>query len=78
MRSRSSPPVRVSFRNGKHCYFDTLVPNPQFLEMLMGWPIGWTAPEASVTGFAAWLQRSRGQFSKLLTQTGARGPEAGF
>jgi hypothetical protein len=33
----------------------------------MGWPIGWTAPGASVTEFAAWLRRSRGQFSSLLT-----------
>ncbi|WP_422058787.1 hypothetical protein [Sphingomonas sp.] len=67
MRSRCSHPVRLSLRSGKHCYFDTLVPNPQFLEMLMGWPTGWTAPGARVTGYAAWLQRSRGQFSRLLT-----------
>ena len=29
------------------------------------WPIGWTAPEASVTAFAAWLRRSRIALSML-------------
>lgn len=66
MRSPSSPPVRVSFRSGKTCYVDSLVPNPRFLKMLMGWPTDWTAPGASATGYAAWLQRSRGLFSNLL------------
>ncbi len=64
---RSSHPVRVTFRNGPGSFSTTLMPNPQFYELIMGWPIGWTAPGAPVTGYAAWLQRSRGQFSKLFT-----------
>ncbi len=64
---RSSPPVRVSFKHGKGSSLRDLKPNPQFYEMMMGWPIGWTAPGAPVTEYAAWLQRARGQFSRLLT-----------
>ncbi len=63
----SSLPVRVSFKHGKSSFYGTLMPNPRFYELIMGWPIGWTEPEAPVTGYAAWLQRSRGQFLKLLT-----------
>lgn len=64
---RSMPPVRVTFGHGKQSYFANLISNPRFYEMVMGWPIGWTAPEQPVTEFQAWLQRSRGQFSKLLS-----------
>ena len=64
---RSSHPVLVSFKHGKSSFLATLMPNPQFYEMSMGWPVGWTEPEVPVTGFAVWLQRSRGQFSRLLT-----------
>jgi hypothetical protein len=65
--SLSSHPVRASFKNGKRSYLTGLISNPRFYEMTMGWPIGWTAPGEQVTGYAAWLQRSRGQYSKLLT-----------
>jgi hypothetical protein len=64
----SSLPVRVSFRSGNGCFYAALISNPQFYELMMGWPIGWTAPGASVTEFPAWLQRSRGRFSSLLTE----------
>jgi hypothetical protein len=63
----SSPPVRLSMKIGLGYLLDALRPNPLFYEMLMGWPTRWTAPGQSVTGFAAWLRRSRGQFSRLLT-----------
>ncbi|MEO6359893.1 MAG: hypothetical protein ABIO43_04870 [Sphingomicrobium sp.] len=72
---RCSLPVRVSFKHGKSSYYGTLMPNPRFYEMIMGWPIGWTAPGAPVTGFAAWLRRSRGQFSNLLTSFRAEGED---
>lgn len=65
--SPSSLPVRVSFKHGKSSFYGTLMPNPRFYELIMGWPIGWTAPEGRVTEYPAWLRRSRGQFSKLLT-----------
>ena len=62
----SSPLVRVTFRGGKGSFADGLTSNPVFYEMVMGWPMQWTAPEGSVTGFAAWLRRSRGLFSSAL------------
>ena len=65
--SLSSHPVRVSFKNGKRSFLTGLTSNPRFYEMIMGWPIGWTAPGEQVTAYAAWLQRSRSQFSRLLT-----------
>jgi hypothetical protein len=46
--------------------------NPQFVEWLMGWPIGWTDLENAGTGSSAWLQRARGWLSTLCTET----PEA--
>ncbi|SCW61913.1 hypothetical protein SAMN02927924_01708 [Sphingobium faniae] len=62
----SSPPVRVSFKHGPTSSLVGLISNPRFYEHLMGWPIGWTAPEEPVTEFAVWLRRSRGALSKLL------------
>ncbi len=62
---RSSPLVRVSFRFGTGSYIGTLISNPRFFEHVMGWPIGWTAPGEPVTEFAAWLQRSRTELSRL-------------
>ena len=63
----SSPPVRVTYPHGKTSSLAGLISNPRFFELIMGWPIDWTAPGAPVTGFQAWLRRSRGQFSNLLT-----------
>ena len=65
-KSRSSRRVRVSFQHGARSYPTGLISNPAFYEMVMGWPIGWTAPGAPVTGFAAWLRRSRGALCALL------------
>lgn len=65
--SPSSLPVRASFKHGNGSFVSGLMSNPPFYEMVMGWPIGWTDPEVPVTAYAAWLRRSRGQFSKLLS-----------
>lgn len=62
----SSRPLRISFKFGPGSSLADLISNPQFYEHLMGWPIGWSAPGQRVTGFAAWLQRSRGALSSLL------------
>jgi hypothetical protein len=62
-----SHPVRVTLWNGNGSLTNTLISNPSFYELIMGWPIGWTKAELAVTGFAAWLQRSRGQFLKLIS-----------
>lgn len=59
MRPRSSPRVQVSFRIGTGSFIDGLISNPRFYELIMGWPIGWTAPGEPVTGFAHWRRRMR-------------------
>lgn len=71
----SSLPVRVSFHSGKGSFITGLISNPRFFELVMGWPIGWTAPGEPVTGFAAWLQRSRTALSQLTLPATSGGPE---
>lgn len=66
-RPRSSPPVRVSFKLGTGSFTGDLTSNPRFFEHTMGWPIGWSAPGERVTGFAAWLRRSRIELSRLTS-----------
>jgi hypothetical protein len=61
----SLPPVRVTFWHGNGSLTSGLISNPRFYEMVMGWPIGWTNVAQPVTGFAAWLQRSRSALSRL-------------
>ena len=39
--------------------------NPRFVEMLMGWPLGWTDCERSVTGWCQWWQRWRSYVSEI-------------
>jgi len=65
--SPSSPPVRLSLKSGIGSSIEGLISNPDFYDLIMGWPVGWSEPRRSVTGFAAWLQRSRGQLSKLTS-----------
>jgi hypothetical protein len=62
---RSSPPVQVTLRLGPTSSCAALTSNPLFLEMLMGWPLGWTDSASPVTGFAPWLRRSRSELSRL-------------
>jgi hypothetical protein len=71
----SSPPVRVSFTGGRGSFIAALISNPRFFEQTMGWPIGWTAPGEPVTGFAAWLRRSRIALSRLTLPVMATGQE---
>lgn len=63
----SSHRVRVSFKFGKGSSIADLTSNPRFFEMMMGWPIGWTAPGEPVMAYAVWLRRTRGLFSKLTS-----------
>lgn len=74
--SRSSPLVRVSFKFGTGSYIGGLISNPQFFEHVMGWPIGWSAPGAPVTEYAAWLQRSRTELSRLISLRAEGLPDA--
>lgn len=41
--------------------------NPQFVEWLMGWPIGWTVCACSETAFALWQRRMRSELSRLAS-----------
>ena len=41
--------------------------NPSFVDWMHGWPSEWTDCEQAVTGFRPWLQRSRGELSRLLS-----------
>ncbi|BBF70172.1 hypothetical protein SBA_ch1_23720 [Sphingomonas bisphenolicum] len=68
-----SLPVRVSFKSGTGSFMGDLVSNPRFSDQMMGWPIGWSDPARPATGYAAWLQLSRGKLSRLLT--GNRRPQ---
>lgn len=65
---QSSHPVRVSFRGGTGSFIHGLISNPRFFEHVMGWPIGWSEPGVPVTGFAAWLRRSRTELSRLISR----------
>lgn len=62
---RSPHPVRVSFSFGAGSSISGLISNPRFFDLMMGWPIGWSAPGERVTGFSAWQRRSRGALSAL-------------
>jgi len=66
-RKAFSHPIRMSLMGGKSYWLANLISNPLFFERTMGWPKGWTNCAASVTEFPAWLQRSRGLFSKLIS-----------
>lgn len=39
--------------------------NPRFTEWLMGWPIAWTEFELAETEWYLWLQRMRGELSRM-------------
>jgi hypothetical protein len=49
--------------------------NPQFVEWLMGWPIGWTDCEPVETGLSLWLQHARGLLSTLCSPAPAKQPD---
>lgn len=62
-----SLPLHLTLRPGARYSAGDLSFNPNFSDWLMGWPIGWTAPSQPVTEWSAWLQRMRGELSKLPT-----------
>jgi hypothetical protein len=63
----SSHRLRVSFKFGRGSSIDDLISNPRFFELMMGWPIGWTSCAEPATGYTAWLRRSRGALSRLIS-----------
>jgi len=44
--------------------------NPQFVEWLMGWPIGWTASELAATEWCRWRQRMRSSLCAFVRSGG--------
>lgn len=44
--------------------------NPNFVEWLMGWPIGWTASELAVTEWSHWQRRMRSSLWQLAPGSG--------
>ncbi|TCR70539.1 hypothetical protein [Bosea sp. BK604] len=62
-----SHPLHLMVQAGSRLSDNALTLNPRFTDWIMGWPIGWTNPEQPVTGFAAWLQRSRIELLRRLS-----------
>jgi hypothetical protein len=60
-----SRPLHLSLTAGTRYSPGDLTFNPNFSDWLMGWPIGWTAPLQPVTEWSTWLQRMRGELSRL-------------
>ncbi|SHM61476.1 hypothetical protein SAMN05444272_2750 [Roseibium suaedae] len=63
--SRSSHPLHVTLMPGTRTCPGDWTFNPNFSDWLMGWPIGWSDPGQPVTGLSRWLQRMRGEISRL-------------
>lgn len=40
--------------------------NPQFVEWLMNWPIGWTASASAATAYSHWERQSRSLYSRIV------------
>ena len=63
----SSRPLHLTLNAGPRSLIGDLTFNPNFSDWIMGWPIGWTDPTRPVTEWSVWLQRMRGELSKLPT-----------
>lgn len=75
---RNTKPLNVEaichFRPGRQengTEFQSVL-NPQFVEWLMGWPIGWTEFEPVETVSSHWLPLMRGMFLQLLEMENKR------
>jgi hypothetical protein len=65
--SPSSPQDPESLTCGKPSSKSTQRLNPQFVEWLMGWPIGWTDSGSRVTGLCQYRQRMRSLLFGLVS-----------
>lgn len=61
----TSPQVQTT-QDGQKSSKNTPRLNPLFVQWMMGWPIGWTNYDRPVTGFAQWLEQSRGYLCQLI------------
>lgn len=73
----SSLRVHLSIRLGPECSAPGRTFNPNFSDWMMGWPSGWTDPEAPATEWSHWLQRSRTALSELPSTGLLTASEAG-
>ena len=73
LHSRPAPATKPDGRNTS-AGAPTL--NPQFVELLMGWPIGWTGFAFAATEWSRWSRHMRCELSRL-TSPGDDGAEAG-
>lgn len=62
-----SRPFHLTLQAGTRSSTGDWTCNPSFLDWMMGWPIGWSEPMQSVTGWSHWLQRMRGALCALPT-----------
>jgi hypothetical protein len=60
-----SHPLHLICRAGTRQPAGALPLNPAFTDWIMGWPIGWTEPDAPATEWSAWLRRSRIALSRI-------------
>jgi len=60
-----SRPLHLTLNAGPRSSINILTFNPNFSDWIMGWPIGWTDPTRPVMEWSAWLQRMRGELSKM-------------
>lgn len=60
---------------GEPCSETRLALNPQFVEWLMGWPIGWTALKPLETELSRWWSLARGLALRLASEP-SEGPQA--
>jgi len=60
-----SLPAREITRDGNDTSQPPRTLNPAFVEVLMGWPIGWTGFDCAATEWSLWLQRMRFEFCRL-------------
>lgn len=59
------PPLHLTLNAGPRSSIGDLTFNPNFSDWIMGWPTGWTDPTRPVTEWSVWLQRMRGELSKM-------------
>jgi len=62
---RFSRPLHLSLRAGTRSLPGEWTCNPNFLDWMMGWPIGWSDPMRPVTGWSLWKLRMRGALCAL-------------
>jgi hypothetical protein len=67
--SRFSPPAQTTETDGQKSSWQTRRLNPRFVAMLMGWPPGWTAFDAPVTGLSRYRRQLRCEFLRLASES---------